>query len=76
MQSQVIPFYTGILSVLGLFLISFFLAVGLRAVYSALKVLLKKPKPKRLRAKKQPRPPIKSIEIDPDEIDRIYVKRS
>jgi len=74
---ETIPFSTGILSVLVLFLLSFVLGAGLRAVFLALKVLLKKQKPKKPRVKNpRPQPSFKSIEIDPEEIDRIYVKKT
>ncbi|MBO4594513.1 MAG: hypothetical protein J5697_02285 [Clostridia bacterium] len=75
MNAPVIPFYAGFLSVVALFLSSLVLGVFIRAVYLAFKRSV--PLPKKARRKRKAKTPsaVHSIEIDPEQIDRIYVKK-
>ncbi len=65
-----------------LYALCFFLVVGIKAVIYVFSsqnkpqpvILEPKPEPKKVQERK--RKPVKSIEIDPDYIDRIYVKKS
>ena len=78
MNAPVIPFYAGILSVTVLFIISFIVGVFMRAVFLALKKSpAEKPTERKVKKKKKPKSPatIRSIEIDPEQVDRIYVKK-
>lgn len=87
MDNLLTSFILGLLSTVSLFLISLILVVGTKSVYLYLKEFLfptpvkveKVEKPQntpRPRKKKQTQyTPVKSIEINPDEVDRIYVRK-
>ncbi|MBE7086714.1 MAG: hypothetical protein E7369_00255 [Clostridiales bacterium] len=77
--------FFGFIFTLILFFLCLFCVIGFKLVVSYLKSLIKtdKPSPKRQKATapKKPTNPkntqtSKSIEINPDEIDRIYVRKS
>lgn len=81
-------FIIGFLYTASLFFLCFFLVLGIKSVYLALKKYLGEklykqlappptPEPikKAVRKRKSASKPIRSIEIDPDKIDRIYVKK-
>ena len=69
-----------------LFLVLFFilclvLVAGIKLLYyyfkpSPEKLKPESPKPKKPKTVKEPPKPIRSIEINPDEIDKIYVKKA
>ena len=84
MNILLVPFFSGLLLVAFLFVLSFCTVIGVKSLYY--KILDFFPKrsmiksaptpveqPKKTLAKK--RKPIRSIEINPDGIDRIYVKK-
>ncbi len=83
--SSILPsFFTGLLFLVLFFLLSLFLVVGIKSVFIAIKPYFtkkKKPKAIEIKPKESPKPkPIKkkvsrSIEINPDEVDKIYVKK-
>ena len=77
MNDLAIPFYAGFLSVVALFALSFILGVFLRAVYLAFKKSVPLKPAKKTRRKRKAKTPstVRSIEIDPEQIDRIYVKK-
>lgn len=77
MNDLAIPFYAGLLSVIALFAVSFVLGVFLRAVYLAFKKSVPVKPEKKARRKRRAKTPsaVRSIEIDPEQIDRIYVKK-
>ena len=67
-------FLRGLFYYIGLFLLCAFTVIGIKTTVI---YLTKKPKEKPPVVRKKPTSkPIKSIEINPDEIDRIYVKKS
>lgn len=69
--------FLGILFLIMFFIISFIVGVGLRAVFLFLKENLFLSEPvKKIQPQKPKRKPIKSIEINPDEVDRIVVKKN
>ena len=72
-----IPFYQGLLSVIVLFVVCFIFVVFLRAVYLAFKKSpAEKPsKPRKKKQKPTPSQATRTIEIDPEGIDKIYVKK-
>ncbi len=82
MNNLLISFFGGFLATSFLFAISFFTVIGVKkAYYKLLEAFPKKPvvSTKTIQPEKAPRKkraPIRSIEINPDEIDRIYVKKS
>ena len=77
-------FAIGLFCTASLFVLSFFIVIGAKTVYETLKNILKKEqitptpkKPSSPKPKKPKTPPIvKSIEIDPSQVDRIYVKKA
>jgi len=83
--SSILPsFLTGLLFLTIFFLFSLFLVVGIKAVFISLKPYFFKnrqtknqPVPKKNTPKNKPikKTPVRSIEINPDEVDRIYVKK-
>ena len=77
MNVVTVPFYVGLLSVAALFFLSFILGVFIRATYLALKKFpAVKPAEKKKRKRKLKSPAaVRSIEIDPEQIERIYVKK-
>ena len=84
-MSFVPSFFSGILCLSGLFIISLVIVVGFRTIEFFIKehflvnpTSVEKPPPrtiKRKRKKSYPSP-VRSIEIDPQEVDRIYVKKA
>ena len=82
-------FVIGFICTGALFALCFLVVVGFKVVILAIKDRFSKPKPieqpaeqvkspepkKRKRKPKTTSKPIRSIEIDPDQIDRIYVKK-
>ena len=78
----------GLLCTFGLFMFSLVTVVGVKAIFYSVLDSIIKPKPqqepkkaerkKRPTQKKQPSTskPIRSIEIDPEQIDKIFVKKS
>ena len=90
MENALSSFILGFLSTSMLFLLCLFFVAGIKAAYLALtrqpekpfatpKAEPQGPKPKRHHRKKQPVEPtpqaVRSIEIDPNIVDRIYVKK-
>ena len=84
-----LSFTLGFICTCALFAFSFLTVIGFKTVVVYLKKFLPQPsvstppqsKPKRQRKKRkaeQPKPPtpVRSIEIDPQQIDRIYVKKT
>ena len=79
------PFILDLTATLSLFILCFLVVIGTKTVFAYVKSLFPKTKATPLEPKKeQPAPkrtyrkvskPIRSIEINPEEIDRIYVKR-
>ena len=85
MNNILSSFITGFLSTAFLFAISVILVLGVKALYLAIKDFFAQKTPPETEIKKPPAPrrkrrktpaPQRSIEIDPSEIDRIYVKKS
>ena len=83
-MSFVSSFFSGLLCLSGFFLLSLILVVGYKTIEFYIKerffikpVEVQQPTAsiKRKRKRKAPTP-IRSIEIDPQEIDRIYVKKA
>lgn len=69
--------FLGLLFLVLFFIISVIVGVGLRAVYLFLKENIFYTEPvKKPPTTKPKRKPIKSIEINPDEVDRIVVKKN
>ncbi len=67
-------FLLGLFYYVALFLLCAFIVIGIK---TTIIYLSRKATPKQVVTRKKPTPkPIKSIEINPDEIDRIYVKKS
>ena len=67
-------FFLGLFYYVLLFLLCAFIVIGIKTTVI---YLTKKATPKPQPVRKRPTPkPIKSIEINPDEIERIYVKKS
>lgn len=64
-------FSAGLISLLVLFLLCLVLVAGVKSVYLR---FFYKPKPKAI-VKHKPKKHVKSVTINPDEIDRIYVKK-
>ncbi len=64
-------FLAGLISLIVLFFLCLVLVVGVKSVYLR---FFYKPKPKPI-VKQKPKKSIKSVTINPDEIDRIYVKK-
>ena len=90
MENAFSSFILGFLATLMLFLLCLFFVAGIKAFYLALtrkfdkpsappKTEPQAPNPKRHYRKKQPVEPtpqaVRSIEIDPNTVDRIYVKK-
>ncbi len=78
-------FLAGLLSTTFLFILSVIIALGIKTLNLIIKDLavqnkasLTKPKKPSSPKRKRQKPPVpqRSIEIDPSEIDRIYVKKS
>ena len=81
-------FLLGLVFSLSLFAFCLFLVVGAKTVINALKIRFIKPteeplptpkkpqKPRKKTVRKKTVVPFRSIEINPEEIDRIYVKKS
>ena len=80
------PFALDFLATVSLFLLCFVSVVGVKTAINALKDLFPKPvapiKPQTNnvkktvnRTKRRATTPIRSIEIDPEQVDRIYVKK-
>ncbi len=81
------PFILDFITTIGLFILCFLIVIGSKSAITAIKELLPKPKPKitkdvntakRQVAHRKSRPvakPVRSIEIDPEQVDRIYVKK-
>ena len=70
-----ISFILGPIILCVVFALCFFLVVGIKTFIYLLKPINDIVKPAKKRVPKKPKP-VKSIEIDPDFIDRIYVKKS
>ncbi|MBO7149432.1 MAG: hypothetical protein J6V71_00905 [Clostridia bacterium] len=79
-------FLVGFLSTSFLFVLSLIMVLGVKYLHLIIKDLLaqdtppeemgKKPSPARKRKKHKPKHDKRSIEIDPSEIDKIFVKKS
>ncbi len=83
------PFILDFIATTSLFAICLFLVVGAKVVLSSIKSFLKRPEPvtrnapeptpkptEKLKApRRYTKKPIRSIEINPEEVDRIYVKK-
>ena len=79
-------FLAGFFSTVFLFILSVILVLGVKSLQTLIKEFFTKPQPSEQEIKKQPPSPKRkkrkapspqrSIEIDPSEIDRIYVKKS
>ena len=67
----------GVLYLAALFLLCFIVAAGIRSVILSVRLLIKPKKPVKTEPPppKKVRKPVRSIEINPDEVDRIYVRR-
>ena len=71
----------GFLSTLGCFVLSFLCVIGAKVALLALKKPVQTTQPAKKRSRKTetnkntPSPCVRSIEIDPNSIDRIYVKK-
>lgn len=82
MNNLLISFFGGLLATAFLFAISFFTVIGVKkAYYKILETFPKKHAISKKEKQEQPAPrkkraPIRSIEINPEEIDRIYVKKT
>jgi len=72
--------FLGFCCVVLLFIVSLIVVLGVKVIILGIKQLYykfnppPKPQPKAARPKRK-REPVKSIEIDPNEVDRIYVKK-
>lgn len=77
MNAPQVPFYVGLFSVVALFIASLILGVFVRAVFLAFKKHpVEKFEDSKKRKRKRSTPSAtRTIEIDPDGIDRIYVKK-
>lgn len=84
MSDALSSFIIGFLCTGTLFVLCFLVVVGFNAVLNAIKERLVKrensqspiPKTKRKRKARPDPNPVRSIEIDPEQIDRIYVKKT
>ncbi len=86
MENFFYSFISGLFCVGGLFILSCVTVVGVKFLWGIITSFLTKeptaleaPVKKRRRKKRAPPPtpsPIRSIEINPEEIDRIYVRKS
>ena len=85
MKAFVSSFFLGLLYTTMLFVICFLLVIGAKTVFNTLKKYLpenKTPPPvEKPSPKKKPSSPknpgvIRTIEIDPNQVDRIYVKKA
>lgn len=82
-MSFVSSFFSGLSCLCGFFLLSLFIVVGIKWLSFFIKEhfyqkpveVLEPPPIKRKRKRKTPTP-VRSIEIDPQEVDRIYVKKA
>ncbi len=85
-MNSVTSAFLGFIFTVLLFLLCFFLVVGVKFVFLSVKAYVKKPsptvserpseRPTEEKPKPKPKKPrLKSIRIDPDEIDRIYVRK-
>ena len=82
MNILLVPIFTGFLLIAFLFALSLFIVVGAKYVYYWLcqafgkqTAVCQKQPPSTPKAPPKKRKPIRSIEINPDEVDRIYVKK-
>lgn len=88
MQDFTYSFVIGLICTTTLFILCLFLVVGAKSIYISIKRIFSEkfstnttPQPtpaaikKSVRKRKRKVSPITSIEIDPDKIDRIYVKK-
>ena len=80
MNILLVPFFSGLLLIAFLFVFSFFAVIAIKYAYYKLAILF--PKKSAIKSQLQPpvqkrkkRKPIRSIEVDPSQIDRIYVKK-
>lgn len=83
------PFILDFIATATLFALCFFIVVGAKVFLSSIESISTKPKPiaqnatsttpkqpeKHKTVRRLPKKPIRSIEINPDEVDRIYVKK-
>lgn len=83
MSQAFFSFLTGLFYTSMFFFLCLFSVIGAKFLlfyYFSQKNVKRTPKPQHKKKPKTPQPsiskPIKSIEINPDEIDRIYVKKS
>ena len=86
MENAFTSFLLGLTCTLVLFILCYVVVVGIKYIYLSLGNFYKKPTPKNVNAvhkpnqkRQQPKKsnaPIRSIEIDPEQIDKIYVKKS
>lgn len=67
-------FFLGLVSLIALFFLCLVAVVGIKSVFGR---LFPKPKPQPIKTvkKDKPKKQIKSVTINPEEIDRIYVKK-
>ena len=85
MENAFSSFLLGLICTSALFVICYIVVVGIKYIYLSLFAIYKKPIPKSISTINKPAPkkqppkrstPIRSIEIDPEQIDKIYVKKS
>lgn len=82
MNNLLISFFGGFLAVAFLFAISFFTVIIVKKAYFKLletfpkKRSISSPNSDKQTAPRKKRAPIRSIEINPEEVDRIYVKKT
>lgn len=81
------PFILDFFATTGLFCLCFITVIGCKVAINALKDLFPKPtrtinkpiendkKPAVRQKRRAPAKPVRSIEIDPEQVDRIYVKK-
>lgn len=86
MENAFSSFLLGLICTSALFVICYIVVVGIKYIYLSFFAVYKKPIPKVINSVDKPTPkkqppkrsntPIRSIEIDPEQIDKIYVKKS
>ena len=82
MNNAIISIPLGIFYLILAFILCFIIVAGAKAIITSLTHHLKTeeqpktpPAPKKIRKIRKPYKPVRSIEINPDEVDKIYVKK-